>query len=309
MDAIYGISKRNHDDNNLLENLYQVPKKDSSGEMAHVVRGTVPNFAHMADLLFLPNDHGYKYALVVVDTNTRKVDAEPLKTKSSKNVLKAFQKIYKRGILKTPERILTDPGSEFKGDVKKYFENEGVVMRYGDVNRHRQQTLAERANRTIGTAIMRRQTAQELLTKEPSLQWIQDLPEIIKTMNSRKIKVKKYPDYPTSKGDILPIGTKVRLALDTPVSVSSGKREHGGFRAGDIKFDPTIREIKHIEISPGQPIMYLLNGNSGLWGVHPTQYTRNQLQLVREGEKLPNAKLVIRGKSKRLQKLIKDSEI
>ena len=102
MDAIYGISKRNHDDNNLLENLYQVPKKDSSGEMAHVVRGTVPNFAHMADLLFLPNDHGYKYALVVVDTNTRKVDAEPLKT----NVDKEIQKLKKK--LKRIQRKLKD---------------------------------------------------------------------------------------------------------------------------------------------------------------------------------------------------------
>ncbi len=47
----------------------------------------VPNEVHQADILHLPNDNGYKYALTVVDIATRYKDAEPLTTK----------KIYRSG--------------------------------------------------------------------------------------------------------------------------------------------------------------------------------------------------------------------
>ena len=40
----------------------------------------VPNEVHQADLLFLPHDGGYKYALTVVDVASRYKQAEPLKT-------------------------------------------------------------------------------------------------------------------------------------------------------------------------------------------------------------------------------------
>ena len=51
------------------------------------------NGYHQADLLFLPSDRGYKYALVVVDTSTKITDAEPLKTKTAITVKKALIKI------------------------------------------------------------------------------------------------------------------------------------------------------------------------------------------------------------------------
>jgi len=59
-----------------------------------------PNEIHQADLLFLPHDivkrKTYKYALVVVDIASRYVDAEPLTSKYSTEVSKAFNKIYSR---------------------------------------------------------------------------------------------------------------------------------------------------------------------------------------------------------------------
>ncbi|EGG22990.1 hypothetical protein DFA_05120 [Cavenderia fasciculata] len=66
--------------------------------------------------VILPNDNGFKYALVVVDLASRLTDAEPLQNKTAKEVRDAFIKIYKRGILK-PNIIQMDPGTEFKGNL------------------------------------------------------------------------------------------------------------------------------------------------------------------------------------------------
>ena len=59
---------------------------------------------HQADLLFLPHDtvkagrvnKTYRYALTLVDVGTRYKEAEPLTSKDSKEVTKAFEKIYSR---------------------------------------------------------------------------------------------------------------------------------------------------------------------------------------------------------------------
>ena len=64
-----------------------------------------PNFVHQADFLFLPHDklpRGkkiYKYALTVVDVASRYKEAEPLTSKDSNEVAKAFQSIYRRSPL------------------------------------------------------------------------------------------------------------------------------------------------------------------------------------------------------------------
>ena len=64
-----------------------------------------PNSVHRADLLFLPNDKLpcgrkiYKYALTVVDITSRYKEAEPLTSKDSDKVAKAFQSIYRRSPL------------------------------------------------------------------------------------------------------------------------------------------------------------------------------------------------------------------
>ena len=64
---------------------------------------SLPNAVHQADLLFLPHDklpHGrkvYKYALTVVYVVSRYKAAEPLTSKESDEVSKAFQRMYKKG--------------------------------------------------------------------------------------------------------------------------------------------------------------------------------------------------------------------
>ena len=82
-----------------------------------------PNSVHQPDLLFLPHDKlrrkTYKYALTVVDIASRYKEAEPLTSKDSNEVARAFQAIYRRGPLIWPSMLQVDPGREFMGGVTK----------------------------------------------------------------------------------------------------------------------------------------------------------------------------------------------
>jgi hypothetical protein len=83
-----------------------IPKKDTTDILSLYKKPTpekgpneVPQFQdfvegaiQQCDILFLPEDHGYKYLLVCVDDSTRKVDAQPLKSKLTTDVVKAFIK-------------------------------------------------------------------------------------------------------------------------------------------------------------------------------------------------------------------------
>ena len=90
-----------------------------------------PNAVHQADLLFLPHDklpRGkkiFKYALTVVDVASRFKAAEPLTSKDSSEVSKAFRKIYK-GPLKWPKILQVDPGREFMGKVTEETKDHDV---------------------------------------------------------------------------------------------------------------------------------------------------------------------------------------
>ena len=119
----------------------------------------------------MPEDpKGYKYILMVVDLETRKIDAQPLKRREAIAVLKGFKAIYKRKHLKSlTVRLEVDDGNEFKAEVKKYFiQKLKVHVRVRKPRRHRQQSLVECANKLVGQALYQRMAAQELLTGEVS---------------------------------------------------------------------------------------------------------------------------------------------
>ena len=60
-------------ENSLLNNLTKIPPKEPREVMPHTSASKI--FAtEQLDTLYMPNDHGYKYILVVVDIATRKMD-------------------------------------------------------------------------------------------------------------------------------------------------------------------------------------------------------------------------------------------
>ena len=119
------------------------------------------------------------------------MDAEPLKLRDNKNIIKAFKEIFKRKYLDYSLIITLDQGSEFKGDTKSYFESNKTNVKYALTGRHRQLANVERANQKIQSILFKRMASQELLTGEPSIEWVEDLPELIKIFNESKKNIKK----------------------------------------------------------------------------------------------------------------------
>ena len=279
-----------------LYQLYKKPKKDHGQEIPHM-QDIKPKAILQADLLYLPEDGGYKYALVVVDISTGYTDAEPLKTREAATVLAAFKKITNREPLKgCPTYLLQcDNGVEFKGVFAKYIQSLGVGIRYGKVGRSRQQSYVEQRNKVIGQALFHTMIAQELLTEEECKNWTKRLKVVIKALNAyikeRKpvvVPAKSTPYIP--KGTILlSVGQPVRIMLDKPED-TFGKKLHGTFRSSDIRFERKISHISNIIIDDNEPVLYQVDGNQS------PAYTYNQLQPV-DVDKLeaPVGKLVVEG--------------
>jgi hypothetical protein len=166
---------------------------------------STPNEVHQADLLFLPHDQPstltgrrgrkiYKYALTVVDVASRYKESEPLTSKNSEEVAKAFSNIYKRGGLTWPKVLQVDPGREFMGAVNKLMESKKVKIRRGDVGLHRAQGIVERFNRTLAERLFGHQYAQEILleargTTSRSREWVARLPDVIKAINNETTRL------------------------------------------------------------------------------------------------------------------------
>ena len=152
-----------------------------------------PNAVHQSDLLFLPHDklpHGrkvYKYALTVVDVASRYKAAEPLTSKESDKVSKAFQRICRRGPLKWPQLLQVDPGREFMGAVTKVMENNKTAIRRGRTEIHRDQAIVERFNRTLAERLFGHQYAVEMTythAGKRSTEWVKRLPEVVSALNN-----------------------------------------------------------------------------------------------------------------------------
>ena len=177
--------------NTMVHNLTRVPQ--TKREAMPKLQNYEQNSRHQADIIYLPEDPdtGHKYAVVVVDTTTRRADSRPLKPHSAAETLKAVKSIYSSNILKKPTRAMeTDAGQEFKGVFHKWVLNTlGVDHKVSRVGRHRQTGLVEAVNSVIGQKILgERQLEEELATGETNRSWVSDLPEVISEYNSNKKK-------------------------------------------------------------------------------------------------------------------------
>ncbi len=110
--------------------------------------------------------------------------------------------------------------------------------------------------------------AQELLSGKESREWIDDVKLFVNALNknAEKRKPEPEPKEPIAEpcsNKLLEIGVRVRLQLDEPMNVATGKKLPGKFRSTDIKWDPKIRTIRQVLLKPGFPPMYLLDKNNG----------------------------------------------
>ena len=274
-----------------------------------------PNSTHQMDLLYLTHDQvdktKYRYALTVMDTATRLGDAEPMSTRTPEDTLVALKKIYKRGILKKPSvRITTDKGTEFKGAFTQWVEDQGLVHKVARTGNSRQVSLSEYLNYIIGKYVAILQHSKEDKTGVRNREWVSKLPVIIRNYNNHvKSKAeptdekdkklsdekkmekhieKKMENTPSlrCKGKscrLLEVGTKVRAIRIKPKDDVPGKRMHGGFRAGDKRWESTVRTITKIILKAGQPPLYKLSG------IDDATFTRERVQVVGEENEKQNA--------------------
>ena len=292
--------------------LTQQPPKESS---VPKVNDFKPNSTHQMDLLYLTHDQvdktKYRYTLTVMDTATKFGDAEPLAERSATAVLKALEIIYKRGILKKPSvRITTDQGSEFKGAFDKWVKDQGLIHKVARTGNSRQVSLAEMLNYFIGKYVGLHQHKKEDATGVHNREWVSILPTLIRRWNirsRRKLglndekenkktedkKVEKEMDEKMEKTgtlrctgkecQLLEVGTKVRAIRIKPKDDVTGKRLHGGFRAGDKRWEQTVRTITKVILKAGQPPLYKLSG------IDDATFSRNRIQVVGQKNEELNA--------------------
>lgn len=285
------------DKNTELSQLYKKPVPEKGLDIP-TIQIFKPNYEHQADLLYLPHDKEYKYLLVVTDSHNKKIDAEPIKSKvqGDNEIVNAFKKIYSRKTLKMPKIIKMDNGTEFKAiNLKNYFHNNNVTIKYSVPGRHRQLTMVERANNKIGSVLMKRMTAQELLTGQKSVEWVDDVMELLDVLNENLPKPTTKPKseeilFTKYSGDIIPVGTRVRTILDHPQDTVKGNWLVGKFRAGDIRWSPEVQRITDILLKPGYPPMYIIDDD------YNVARTKQQIQIIGNKEMPPNNKF-IRGKT------------
>lgn len=189
--------------------------------------------------------------------------------------------------------ILTlDSGSEFKQQpVQEYFDENGVNIKYALPGRSRQLAYVERQNQRIGTILMKRMASQELITGQVSKEWVEDIKPLIKVLNERKktpLTKESSPDPVVDKysGELMKIGTKVRLLLDKPIDTVRGKRLIGDFRSGDIRWSVKVYKITEVLLKPGYVPMYLTDANDYI------ARTKNQLQKVSKKDEEPDARFI-----------------
>jgi hypothetical protein len=235
-----------------------------------------PGVEQQADILYLPDDGGDKYALVLMDYS-RKGAAVPLRSITQTAIIAGLRKIWggKSPKLPKPRLLVTDNGPEFKSATERWLTEQGVGVRHTLPGRKRQTGLVEFMNLIIGKYTAMLAANDELATRETAPTWSKFLDRVVDAFNEVSAeRLEKRP--PADAEEAVPVslsrtpelrkllaaGTKVYVALQEPRSVE-GDRLHGAFRAADIRFNiGAPKTIESVVLVPGRPPMYKIVGES-----------------------------------------------
>ena len=134
---------------------------------------------YQIDLMDLPEpkqNNGFKYLLTCIDIYSRKVDIEPIKTKTGDTVLKAFKSIIHRmGLCKN---LNCDLGSEFIYiPFKRYCDDNNIIVWYSNPEESNKNAIIERFHRTLRNMILKYTVAN-------GKSYINILPQLIMNYNT-----------------------------------------------------------------------------------------------------------------------------
>ena len=257
---------------------------------------TIPNEMHQFDLLYMPSDtlYGskYKYILAGIDAASRYKVVRPLRTKQVRDVAEMIADIYKVGPLKYPKIFQCDNGSEFKGEVTKMLEKQGVkIQRVTTKYKHTHTAFVEALNKILAERLFKVQDAQELNDPEKVSSMrdkhlyglVDELNDTTTEMIGMKlkdaIKLDEVPlvtreSYPPE--EVLPEDGSYRYLLQP-----GEERDDQRHRATDRIWSKGTYRLREIAENPGNRVIYyLLDGPE-------RAFVSEELMLIPEDTELP----------------------
>jgi len=194
--------------------------------------------------------------------------------------------------------LITDKGSEFKGDCERLLREHGT--KFQKAKSKRTVGIVERYNRTLQERLFRSQDASDQLLpiSERSRAWVKNLPIIVEDLNNSITRLlgispaeaieKERVNAQSSKArkglmgfdeEKLPYDIFVRHLLE-PSDLEGGRR-----RAGDLNWSPQIYQIRESLVQKNQPVLYWLIDNEGN-GLERS-FVREELQIIPPDTELP----------------------
>lgn len=232
------------------------------------------------DVIYMPNDRGYKYILSIINLKTHKADAEPMKEIKAENIKNALIAMVNRNICncENVKIIHANKGKEFENKlIIDWLKQVGWEIHFGRTNRHSQQGPVEFLNYTIKKVLWGKMTIEKD-KNIPATKWLEDLPRLIKGINNnitlKPEPISHYFNKPNIlKGEkILKEGSVVNIMKDYPTE--DGKRIYGNIRAGEAHYENINRKIERICIYPNQRVRYQVTG------ITNATFQRGQLLVV-----------------------------
>ena len=176
------ITKKHVDDWLLAQDAYTLHKKARrklSAEPRIYVRGIDEQWS--MDLCDVSNISEYNndvhFILTVIDVFSKRADAEPVKRKSAANVVAAVRNVFMR-TNRRPEQIDTDHGKEFwNAQFKQLCQQENI--HHFSTQSSNKAAVVERFNRSL------KELMYKMFSAHNSYRWLELLPLLLKTYNSR----------------------------------------------------------------------------------------------------------------------------
>lgn len=223
---------------------------------------------HQMDLVemipYSRENNGFKYMLTIIDVYSKYAWAQPLKTKSGKEVAAVVRKIYNTS-KRFPKHIQTDRGREFYNADFKQWTTSHKINHYSTYS-NMKACVVERFNRTL------RERMWRMFTKQGTYSWIHMLQKLIYDYNHtyhRTIKMK-----PCDVKDNRLLAT----VYNTIKIVDTRKKK---FKVGDIV---RISKQKH-QFEKG----YTPNWTTELFTIHKVQPTNPVTYLLNDYQQQPVA--------------------
>jgi len=123
---------------------------------AHItqhIEAAAPGECVVIDLLHYPQAKGYRYVLVAVDAYSRWAEVAPLQDKRAETVANALAQVVLTNTAGALKLIVSDQGSEFKGELAEAMKILRVEQRYTAAYRSEGHGLAERYNRSLSETL------------------------------------------------------------------------------------------------------------------------------------------------------------